>query len=167
MKIIKYQIATEIPTTVIVQVPLYDEDGSLVMHEVKKQVLDTDGNPVVDENGEFVYETVLEPVLVDEVRHEMEVILKNASISCPTDEVLNANLPMVQEVAYNGVYTIEDDGVTVQILAPYNITAGEYVTINGVLYLVTENIPNGEPVITGQNAIATTIEKQLYELKGE
>lgn len=52
-------------------------------------------------------------------------------------------------------------------LAPHNITEGEYVTINGVLYLATANIPNGEPVITGQNAIETTVEEQLYELKGE
>ena len=48
-----------------------------------------------------------------------------------------------------------------------NITAGEYVTINNVLYLATENIPNGEPIIVGQNAIKTTVEEQLYELKGE
>ena len=51
--------------------------------------------------------------------------------------------------------------------APRNITAGEYVTIDGVLYKATKNIPNGEPVIVGQNAVATTIEEQLYELKGE
>ena len=51
--------------------------------------------------------------------------------------------------------------------APRNITAGEYITINDVLYLATENIPSGEPVIAGQNAIITTIEAVLYELKGE
>ena len=109
MKLIKYQVATEIPTTVIVQVPVYDEEGNQVMREVKKQVFDTDGNPVVDENGDLVYETVLEPVLVDEVRQETEVVLKKASISCPTEEVFNANLPMVQEVAYNGEYTVEGE----------------------------------------------------------
>lgn len=53
-------------------------------------------------------------------------------------------------------------------LAPRNITTGEYVTVNGVLYKATENIPNGEPIIVGQNAIKTTIEEQLAELaKGE
>ena len=52
-------------------------------------------------------------------------------------------------------------------IAHHNIVSGEYVTINGVLYLATENIPNGEPVIVGQNAISTTVEQQLYELKGE
>lgn len=54
-----------------------------------------------------------------------------------------------------------------KVIAPRNIVAGEYVTINGVLYLATENIPNGEPVIAGQNATITTIEEQLRELKGE
>lgn len=53
------------------------------------------------------------------------------------------------------------------IVAPRNITAGEYVTVDGVLYKAIENIPNGEPILAGQNAIATTIEEQLYELKGE
>ena len=50
--------------------------------------------------------------------------------------------------------------------APRNITAGEYITVNGVLYKATENIPNGERIIVGQNAIETTVEAQLYELMG-
>jgi hypothetical protein len=44
---------------------------------------------------------------------------------------------------------------------------GEYVTLDGVLYLATENIPNGEPVVAGHNAVATTVEEQLLMLKGE
>lgn len=54
-------------------------------------------------------------------------------------------------------------------VAPRNIAAGEYITVNGVLYKATANIPNGERIITGQNAIETTVEAQLYELamKGE
>lgn len=52
--------------------------------------------------------------------------------------------------------------------APRNIVAGEYVTVNGTLYKATANIPRGEPIITGQNAVETTIEQQLHELtKGE
>lgn len=52
--------------------------------------------------------------------------------------------------------------------ASCNITAGEYITVNGVLYKAIENIPNGEPIIVGQNAVVTTVEEQLYELtKGE
>lgn len=54
------------------------------------------------------------------------------------------------------------------IVAPHNIIVGEYITVNGTLYKATANIPNGEPIITGQNAVETTIEEQLYELtKGE
>ena len=53
-------------------------------------------------------------------------------------------------------------------IAPRNVTAGEYITVNSVLYLAISNIPFGEPIITGQNAIETTIEEQLAELaKGE
>ena len=52
--------------------------------------------------------------------------------------------------------------------APRNITEGEYITIGGVLYKAIANIPKGEPIITGQNAIETTVEEQLAELaKGE
>ena len=75
-----------------------------------------------------------------------------------------ANEEIAKKEAYNGEYTIVDDGVVEHITAPHNILAGEYITIEGVLYKATENIPNGEPIIVGQNAIITTIEEQLYEL---
>lgn len=53
-------------------------------------------------------------------------------------------------------------------VAPRNITEGEYITIDGVLYKATANIPNGAIIITGQNAVVTTVEEQLYEMtKGE
>ena len=94
-----------------------------------------------------------------------EVILPK-EIRCTADN-LSANEEIAKKEAYNGEYTIDDDGVAVQILAPHNIVSGEYVTIDGVMYLATENIPNGEPIIVGQNAIVTTIEAQLHELKGE
>lgn len=67
--------------------------------------------------------------------------------------------------AYRGEYTVEEDGS--YPAAPKNILAGEYVTVEGVLYLATENIPWGEPVVAGQNAIETTLEQQLCEMKGE
>lgn len=53
--------------------------------------------------------------------------------------------------------------------ASRNIMAGEYITVDGVLYKATANIPNGGAIITGQNAEETTVEAQLYELtqKGE
>lgn len=78
-----------------------------------------------------------------------------------------ANEEIVKAEAYNGEYTIEDDGITNYPVAPRNIVAGEYITVGGVLYLATENIPNGEPIIAQQNAIETTVEEQLYDLKGE
>lgn len=77
------------------------------------------------------------------------------------------NEEIAKKEAYNGEYTIEDDGIKEQILAPRNILAEEYITLHGVLYKATANIPNGEPIIVGQNAIETTVEEQLYELKGE
>ena len=54
-------------------------------------------------------------------------------------------------------------------IANRNITAGEYVTVDGVLYKATANIPNCGAIISGQNAEETTVEEQLYELtqKGE
>lgn len=53
-------------------------------------------------------------------------------------------------------------------IAPRNIIEGEYITVCGVLYKATDNIPAGEHIITGQNATETTYEEQLYELtRGE
>ena len=49
-------------------------------------------------------------------------------------------------------------------IAERNITAGEYVTVNGTLYKAKSNIPNGGAIITGQNAEETTVEALLYEL---
>ena len=48
--------------------------------------------------------------------------------------------------------------------APRNIVAGEYITVGGTLYKAIANIPNGGRIITGQNAVETTIEEQLAEL---
>lgn len=53
-------------------------------------------------------------------------------------------------------------------IAPRNIVEGEYITLNGILYKAIANIPSGELIITGQNAVETTVEQQLAELmKGE
>ena len=53
-------------------------------------------------------------------------------------------------------------------VAQRNIIEGEYITVGGVLYKATDNIPAGERIITGQNATETTYEEQLYELtRGE
>ena len=94
-----------------------------------------------------------------------EQIFIEKELVCANEKDLASSLPIAQEEAYEGKYTIE--GEFSRAIAPYNIVRGEYVTIGGVFYKATENIPSGEPVIVGQNAVATTIEEQLYELKGE
>jgi len=101
-----------------------------------------------------------------EEQPEYEDVILPKEIHCTADN-LEANEAIAQKEAYNGEYTIEDDGQSNYPTAPHNIVEGEYVTIDGVLYLATQNIPNGEPVIVEQNAIATTVEAQLLELKGE
>lgn len=63
---------------------------------------------------------------------------------------------------------LQEEALKPKTVAPRNVTAGEYITVNGILYKAIANIPNGEQIVTGQNAIETTIEQQLYELiKGE
>ena len=68
------------------------------------------------------------------------------------------------------IQKIEGGEVVVKVfpVANRNVMAGEYITVGGVLYKATANIPNGGNIITGQNAVVTTVEEQLYELtKGE
>ena len=90
----------------------------------------------------------------------------------PADAVIVDTLPEGNITDYryvNGEYAYDPlpKPSTVPV-APRNITEGEYITVSGVLYKITANIPSGEPIITGQNAIETTIEQQLAELaKGE
>ena len=87
------------------------------------------------------------------------------TVECPTQTAYDSTYPIVEKEAIPG--TIEVSGEFDYPIAPHNVLKGEYVTIGGVLYKATENIPNGESVIVGQNAVKTTIEEQLYELKGE
>ena len=78
-------------------------------------------------------------------------LVNGAAVECTAEEIAN------QEEAQKPKTT-----------APRNITAGEYITIDGVLYKAITNIPNGANIITGQNAVVTTVEEQLYEMtKGE
>ena len=87
----------------------------------------------------------------------MEQITKEKRIICPTQAAFETNYPIAEKEAIPG--TIEVTGAFDNVTAPRNILAGEYVTIEGVLYKATENIPNGEPVIVGQNAVKTTVEE--------
>ena len=94
----------------------------------------------------------------------IEQIFLDKQIICNTQTQFDANYPIAEKEAVGEItVTGEFDHVT----APHNIVAGEYITIEGVLYLATENIPNGEPIIVGQNAIQTSVEEQLYAMKGE
>lgn len=110
---------------------------------------------------DFVRVIRVDPV-TEEITEQIEEVLTPAKMTWS-----EANEEIVKKEAYKGEYTIEDDGVVEQIPAPRNILSGEYVTIEGVLYLATENIPNGEPIIVGQNAVKTSVEEQLYAMKGE
>lgn len=38
-----------------------------------------------------------------------EIILTDVSIKCPTEKAFDANLPIVQAEAYNGVYTVDGE----------------------------------------------------------
>lgn len=98
---------------------------------------------------------------------KVEQVLSPAEISveCKTQSEFNNAYAIAEKTAIPG--TIEVSGAFDYPTATHNITAGEYVTINGTLYKATESIPNGERIIVGQNAIETTIEEQLNELKGE
>ena len=40
----------------------------------------------------------------------IEPIILEAQVNCPTEEIFKANLERVKREAYNGEYTIEDDG---------------------------------------------------------
>ena len=73
---------------------------------------------------------------------------------------------MVTECSESELLEQESAAKIVELpIAPRNIVEGEYITVGGVLYKATDNIPAGERIITGQNAIKTTYEEQLYELK--
>lgn len=90
----------------------------------------------------------------------------------PEDAVIVDTLPegnLPDYLYVNGEYVYDPQPKPTNLpVAPRNITKGEYSTVNGVLYKATENIPNGANIITGQNAVVTTVEEQLYEMtKGE
>ena len=93
----------------------------------------------------------------------MKYTLNSISVEMGWSE---ANEEIVKREADKGEYEIHDDGIVEHAIAAGNITEGEYATVDGVLYKAIMNIPSGEPIIVGQNAYKTTVEEQLYELKG-
>ena len=83
------------------------------------------------------------------------------------DTLPEGNLPDYLYV--NGAYVYDPLPVPSYLpVANRNLMKGEYITVDGVMYKATANIPNGASIITGQNAVVTTVEEQLYEMmKGE
>ena len=97
---------------------------------------------------------------------EWEDVLSDVEIRCEP-ATLESNVALAKREAYDGTCTVEDDGVSPYPAAPRNVNEGEYVTVDNVLYKALYNIPSGEPIIVGQNAVVTTVEEQLYELTKE
>lgn len=118
---------------------------------------DTTGAICINETGGYQFRLYPDgeenPALMNENGAYLYKYVDGAPIECTAEEIA------AQEAELNKpVYPI----------APRNIAIDEYITVNGTLYKATSNIPNGETIIVGQNAIETTVEKQLYELtKGE
>lgn len=108
------------------------------------------------------YTSVYNPETEEVEQHES---IGTVVVECPTQAVYDANYPIAEKEAIHG--TIEVSGAFDYPTAPHNIMEGEYVTVDAVMYKAIANIPNSEPIIVGQNAVETTIEEQLYELKGE
>lgn len=96
----------------------------------------------------------------------IEQIILDKSIKCSTQVTFDATYPIAEREAIPG--TIEVSGEFDYPTATRNILEGEYATVSGILYKAIMNIPNGEPIIVGQNATITTVEEQLAELaKGD
>jgi hypothetical protein len=123
-KVISYKfLSCEIEHEIIVEVPLLDEDGNPVVNEIKNLVteevtipvlnemgeplLDEEGQPIVevitrpvyDENGEPVYDITYEPVMTTETRVEVEQVILDKSIICPTQAIYDANYPIAEKEA--------------------------------------------------------------------
>ena len=88
-KIIKYQFMKESTRKIPTRVPRLDDSG----------------NPMLDPNGK--------PMMTTEMREETKQTFTNCALYCPTEESYENNLLLAQREAYNGEYTVEDDGVEV------------------------------------------------------
>lgn len=103
MKIIKYQLMTEIVHDIVVPVERVDENSELVYEEVP--VLDEYGQPTFDENGNPITER---KVVIDyETKQETEQIFSACEIQC-SDETFEANYAIALKEAYNGEVTVEE-----------------------------------------------------------
>ncbi len=113
----------------------------------------------------LIYEIECYSQVYNEETEEVEKIPARVTVTVkdPTDR----DIEKAKACACNGAYRIETEEDPVSV-SPRNIVAGEYITMSGILYKATANIPNGCAIVPGQNAVRTTIEEQLHELsKGE
>ena len=103
MKILKYQMMTEIINETVVPVDRVDENGELVYEEVP--VLDEYGQPVMDEEGNPVTES---KVVIDyEPKQETEQIFSDCEIHC-SETTFESNYAMAQKEAYNSEVIVEE-----------------------------------------------------------
>ena len=103
MKIIKYQIMSEIVHEITVPIERMDENGEPIYEEVP--FLDEYGTPVLDENGNPIVEN---KVVIDyESKQEIEQIFTPCEIRCGND-LFEANYAIAQREAYNGEIIVED-----------------------------------------------------------
>jgi hypothetical protein len=101
MKIIKYQLMTEVKNTY--QIPITEEVEKTVEKEIPRMV---DGEIVM----ETVTETVTETVVTGyEEKEEVTQIFSDVKIKCAAEN-FEANYAIAEKEAYNGEITVEDDG---------------------------------------------------------
>ena len=109
MKIIKYQLMTEVKNTY--RIPIEEEVEKTIETEVPREV-----------NGEIVTETVTETITETvvtgyEEKVEVEQIFSDVEIRC-TEANFEANYAIAEKEAYNGVITVEDDGEPEPVAEP-------------------------------------------------
>lgn len=101
MKIIKYQLMTEIKNTY--QIPITEEVEKTFETEVPREV---EGEIIMETVTETVKETV---VTGYEDKEEITQIFSDVEIKCTTAN-FDANYAIAEKEAYNGEITVEDDG---------------------------------------------------------
>ena len=103
MKIIKYQLMTEIVHDIIIPIERIDENGAPVYEEVP--ILDDYGQPMLDEEGNLIVEN---KVIIDyETKQEIEQILNNCEIKT-SEEAFEVNYALAVKEAYNGEVIVEN-----------------------------------------------------------
>lgn len=103
MKIIKYQLMTEIVHDIIIPIERIDENGEPIYEEIP--VLDDYGQPMLDEEGNHIVEN--KAIIDYEIKQEIEQILNNCEI-LTSEEAFEANYALAVKEAYNGEVIVEN-----------------------------------------------------------